>query len=94
MLQYNIMVIPNQKALAVAELLVTNFVYCFGVLWELHTDQGCYLKSCMTGEVLQCLGVNKACTTPVHLQLELDSTVECYIRTVEEHLLKSVRHTR
>jgi hypothetical protein len=31
--------IPNQQVLRAAEVLVTNFC-CFGVPWELHSDQG------------------------------------------------------
>jgi hypothetical protein len=90
MLQYNIVVwleayaILNQEAMTVAEVLVTNFFCCFGVPQELHSDQGCYLKSRLIQEVLQCLGVSKACTT--HLHVQSDSTVVRYIKTFEEHL--------
>jgi hypothetical protein len=31
--------ILNQVALTVGEALVTNFFCCFGVPWELHSDQ-------------------------------------------------------
>jgi transposase InsO family protein len=80
--------IPNEEALTVAEVLVTNIFYCFGVPQELHSDQGCCFKSRMTQEALECLGVSKACTTPLHLQS--DTVVDRYIKTVEEHLRKVI----
>jgi hypothetical protein len=76
--------IPNQEASRVVETLVTNYFCCFGVPWELHSDQGSNFESCLVQEVLQSLGVCKTCTTPLHPQL--DSMVERYIKTVKEHL--------
>jgi hypothetical protein len=48
----------------VAEMLVTNFFCHFGILWELQSDQGHNFKCCLM-QVLQYLGVNKTCTTPL-----------------------------
>jgi transposase InsO family protein len=79
--------IPNQEALSVAEMLVTNFCH-FGVPRELHSDQDRNFKSRLIHEVLQCLGVSKKCTILTHPQS--DGMVECYIKTVEEHLWKVV----
>jgi hypothetical protein len=79
--------IPNQEASTVVEVLVTDFCH-FGVPLELHSDQGHNLESHLLQEVLRCLGVSKMCTTPLHLQS--DGMVECYIRTVEEHLQKVI----
>jgi hypothetical protein len=76
--------IPSQEASTVAEALVTNFFCCFGIPWELHSDQSHNFESCLVQEVLQCLGVNKTRTTPIYPQS--DGMVECYIKTVEEHL--------
>jgi hypothetical protein len=39
--------IPNQEAQMVTEALVTNFLHCFRVLQELHTDQGCSFDFCL-----------------------------------------------
>jgi hypothetical protein len=68
----------------VAEALVNNFFCCFEVPRELHSGQGSKSESRLIQEVLQHLGVSKTHTTPMHLQL--DSMVEHYIKTVEEHL--------
>jgi transposase InsO family protein len=81
--------IPNQEAWTVAEALVTNFFCHFRIPRELHSDQGCNFESRLLQEVLQRLvGVSKMHTTPLHPQL--DSMVERYIKTVEEHLRKVV----
>jgi hypothetical protein len=77
--------IPNQEALIVAVVLVTNF-RSFGVPRELHSGQGRQFKSCVIQEGLQCLGVSKIRTTTVHLQS--DSMDQHYSKTVEEHLRK------
>jgi transposase InsO family protein len=79
--------IPNQDASTVAEAMVTNFC-CFRALPELHSDQGHNFESHLIQEVLQRLGVSKKRTTPLHPHS--DGMVECYIKTVEEHLQKVV----
>jgi hypothetical protein len=56
--------IPNQEALTIAGALVTNFFCHFGIPRELHSNFESYLLQ----EVLQCLGVSKTCTTPLHPQ--------------------------
>jgi hypothetical protein len=80
--------LPNQEASTVAEVLVTNFFCRFGILLELHNDQGRNFESRLLQEILQHLGVSETCTTPLHPQL--DGMVECYIKIVEEHLRKVV----
>jgi transposase InsO family protein len=77
--------IPNHDASTVAEALVTNF---FGASGELHSDQGRNFESRLIQEVLQCLGVSKTRTTPLHPQS--DGVVECYIKTVEVRQRKVV----
>jgi hypothetical protein len=78
--------IPNQEAWTVAEALVTNFFCCFGVLWELHSDQGRNFDSHLIQEVSQCLGVSKTYT--LHLHPQSDGMMEGYIRMIEDHLRK------
>ena len=80
--------IPNQEASTIAEVLVTTLFCRFGTPRELHSDQGRNSKSCLPQEVLQCLGVSKTRTTPLHPQS--DGMVERYIKTIEEHLRKVV----
>jgi hypothetical protein len=79
--------IPNQKASTVADPLVTNFLYHFGILRELNSDQG-RNESRVLQEALQRLGVSKTPTTPLHPQS--DGMVEHYIKTIDEHLRKVV----
>jgi transposase len=79
--------IPNQEASAVAQALVTNFCH-FGVPRELRSDQGHNFESRLMQEVLQCLGMNKTCTTCLHPQSK--GMVERYIKTVENYLWKLI----
>jgi hypothetical protein len=78
--------IPNQEAATVAETLVANFFCRFGIPRELHSDQGRNFESRLLQEVLQCLGVSKMRTMPLHPQS--DDMVERYIKTIKEHLRK------
>ncbi|PNF28819.1 hypothetical protein B7P43_G04432 [Cryptotermes secundus] len=76
--------ILNQEASTIAEVLVANFFCRFGILRELHSDQGRNFESHLLQEVLQHLGVSKTRTTPLHPQW--DGMVEHYVKTTEEHL--------
>jgi transposase InsO family protein len=67
-------VIPDQEALTVADAVVTIIFSRFTIFWGLHSDQGHNFESRMLQEVLQCLGVSKMHTTPLHPQS--DSMVE------------------
>jgi transposase InsO family protein len=80
--------IPNQEASTVAEALVTNFFCGFGVPRKLRSDQGRNFNFRLIQEVLQRLGVNKICTSPMHTHS--DGMMERYIRTIEEHLREVV----
>jgi hypothetical protein len=71
----------------VVEALVTNF-YHFGVLRELHSDQGWNLQSRLLHEVLQHLGLSETRTTPLHQQS--DSMVKQCVKMVEQHLRKVI----
>jgi len=53
---------------------------------ELHSNQEWNFESRLMLEVLEWLGVSR--TTPLHPQS--DGMVECYMKTVEEHLQKVV----
>jgi transposase InsO family protein len=80
--------IPNQEASTVTDAFVTDFFCRFGVPKELHSDQGRNFESRLMQEVLQCVGVGKTRTTPLHQQS--DGMVERYVKTIEEHLRKVV----
>jgi hypothetical protein len=80
--------IPNQEASTVVEVLVNNFFCRLGIPRELHRDQGRNFESRLLQEVLQCLGVSKTCTTPLHPHS--DGMVERYNKTIKEHLRKVV----
>jgi hypothetical protein len=53
--------IPNQETSTVVEAVITNF-WRFGILRELHSDQGRNFESRLLQEVLQRLGVSKTHT--------------------------------
>ncbi|PNF22965.1 hypothetical protein B7P43_G11393 [Cryptotermes secundus] len=55
-------VIPNQEASTVAEAVVTDVFFCFGIPLELHSDQGRKFQSRLLQEVPQRLGVSNVCT--------------------------------
>jgi hypothetical protein len=74
--------IPNEEALTIVEILVTNFFCRLGVPRELHSDQGHNFEFHLMQEVLQ-LSVNR---TPHPLHLQLDSMVRTIRQTVKEHL--------
>jgi hypothetical protein len=66
--------IPNQEALTVADALVTNFLCCFGIIQELHNDQGHNFES--RPEPL--------------IYTQSDGMVEQYVNTVKDHQRKVV----
>jgi hypothetical protein len=80
--------IRNQEASTVADALVTNFFCRFGVLMELHSNQGQNFEFRLMQEVLERLRVSKIRTIPLHP--ESDGMVELYVKTIEEHLRKVV----
>ena len=76
--------IPNQEAATVAEKLVCEFVYRFGVPRELHSDQGTNFESKVMAEVRKLLDIEKTRTSP--LRPQSDGQVERYNRTLIEML--------
>ena len=49
--------IPNQQAATVAEKLVSEFIFRFGVPRELHSDQGTNFESKVFGEICKLLDI-------------------------------------
>jgi hypothetical protein len=73
--------ISNQESSTVADALMTNFFSRFGVLRDLHSDQGRNFESGLMQEVLEYLGMIKTRTTPLYPQS--DGMVEWYVKMVE-----------
>ena len=51
--------IPNQETTTVAERLVSEFICRFGVLRQLHSDQGTYFESKVFADVCKLLDIEK-----------------------------------
>uniref|UniRef100_A0AAZ1X8S4 Gypsy retrotransposon integrase-like protein 1 n=1 Tax=Oreochromis aureus TaxID=47969 RepID=A0AAZ1X8S4_OREAU len=85
--------VPDQSATTTAERLVEEMFACFGVLAELHSDQGRNFESKVFGEICRQLGVEKTRTTPLHPQS--DGLVERFNRTLATQLaILTSRHQR
>ena len=80
--------IPNQETTTVARVLVEEFVARFGILRQIHSDQGRNFESKVFQEMFKSLGMDKTRTTPLHPQS--DRMVERFNRTIEEMLSKFV----
>ena len=59
-----------------AEQVVEEFFYQFGMSEELHSDKGCNFESAVMAEVCNCLGMQKTQTSLLHSQS--DGLVECF----------------
>ena len=81
--------LPNQEAVTVANVLVSQFFSRFGVPAELHSDQGRNFESHVFQEVCTLLGIHKTRTTALHPQS--DGMVERYNRTLENQLAAFVQ---
>ena len=81
--------LPNQEAVTVANVLVSQFFSRFGVPAELHSDQGRNFESRVFREVCTLLGIHKTRTTALHPQS--DGMVERYNRTLENQLATFVQ---
>ena len=81
--------LPNQEATTVAEKLVNDFICCFGVPRELHSDQGRNFESKVFAEICKLLDIEKTRTTPLHPQS--DGQVERFNRTVVKMLRGKIR---
>ena len=72
--------IPNQEARMVAEAFVNNFICCFGVHLQLHSDQGKCFESKLFQEICSLLDNDKTWTTSMRPQA--NGTVERFNRSL------------
>ena len=70
----------DQKAEAIATILVEKWIHKYGQPMELHTDQGKNFESNLLKEVLQIYEIDKTRTTAFHPQS--DGQVERYNKTI------------
>ena len=76
--------IPDQTATTIAEKVASEFVSCFGVPRQIHSDQGTNFESNVMAEICKLLGIEKTRTTPLHPKS--DGQVERFNRTLVEML--------
>ena len=79
---------PNMEAVTVARIFVNEFICCFGIPEQLHTDQGRNFESTIVKEMCKMLGIIKTGTTPYHPKS--DGMIERFNRTVLNMLSKVV----
>ncbi|XP_063889733.1 uncharacterized protein LOC135116311 [Scylla paramamosain] len=79
-------VLPNHEAMTVAGVLVEQYFTRFGMLGELHSDQGLEFESAVFQECCQLLGLRKTRTTPLWSQS--DSMVEKFNWMLTQELAK------
>ena len=72
-----------------AEKLVSEFIYRFGVPRELYSDQGTNFESKVFGEICKLLDIEKTHTTPLHPQSH--GQVERFSRTLIEMLCGKIK---
>ena len=84
--------VPNHNALTVADKLVTEFFCRFGIVKQIHTDQGREFESELFQAVCQKLGVEKTRTTPYRPQS--DGLVERFNQTLQIMLKSFVNKNR
>ncbi|XP_033114948.1 uncharacterized protein LOC117115315 [Anneissia japonica] len=87
--------IPDQTADTVTKSFVEKFVLRFGVLAQLHTDQGRNFESKVLAEACRMLGIKKTRTTPYNPKS--DGMVERFNRTLINMvamMLDPVHHQR
>ena len=81
--------LPNQEAVTLAKIIVSQFFSRFGVPAELHSDQGRNFEFGVFREVCALLGLHKTCTTPLNPQS--DGIVERFNQTIENQLANFVQ---
>ncbi|GFV22537.1 retrovirus-related Pol polyprotein from transposon 412 [Trichonephila clavipes] len=72
--------IPDQEASTVANVLVQHWTSRFGVLLQLHSDQGENFDSAVCKRLCEILAIDKTRTTALHPQS--DGMVERFNRTI------------
>ena len=80
--------IVNHEATTVAQKLIEEWVSRYGIMQNLHSDQGREFESKVFQSMCRMLGVNKTRTTPYHPQS--DGMVERYNRTLKDMLSKVI----
>ena len=83
---------PEQSAETVAHLLVTEVISRFGVLLQIHTDQGRNVESVLFKEVCGLLDIEKTRTKPLHPQS--DGMVKLLSHVLEAMLSKFVQESQ
>ena len=76
--------IPNQEALATAEVLVNGFICRFGTPLQILSDQGTNFQSKLFTELCDLLKIDKARTSSMRPQA--NGTVERFNRTLQNML--------
>ena len=89
--------LENQRADVVAEVLVKEFIFRFGVPMQMHSDQGRNFESAVFSGVCNLLGINKTRTTALHPESDgmverFNRTLERFNRTLENQLAIFVEH--
>uniref|UniRef100_A0A1B0D850 RNA-directed DNA polymerase n=1 Tax=Phlebotomus papatasi TaxID=29031 RepID=A0A1B0D850_PHLPP len=83
-----LLAIPDQSTVTVADALVDQVITRFGVPCEIHSDQGRNFESEVMAEVFKILGTEHTRTTP--LRPQSDGMVERANRTILQFLSKFV----
>ena len=78
----------NQEASTIADTLVSQFISCFGIPRQIHTDQGTQFESHLFQDLCRLLGIDKTRTTALHAQS--DGLVEWFNKTLEDMISKYV----
>lgn len=76
--------LPNDQAVTVAEVIVTEWVCRYGAPSTLHSDQGSNFESCVFQAMCELLGIEKTRTTPFRPQS--DGQVERFNATLQKIL--------
>ena len=74
--------IPNHRAQTVADVIVTGFIARFGVMQQLHSDQGREFESDLFQKICRLLDIDKTRTVPYNPKS--DGLVERFNRTLTD----------
>ena len=83
---------PDKSSLTVAEILVEEFIFRYGIPLQLHSDQGPEFESNLIRDICRLLRIHKTRTTVYHPQS--DGLVERANRTVKQQLGMMVNDAR
>lgn len=82
--------IPNDQAVTVAEVLASEWVYCFGASQILHSDKGCKCSRVQSVPENVHTGIKKTHTTPFRPQS--DGQEERFNATLQKILATTALH--